>query len=112
MGWGIGASGARDNPATFWWTPVLSLIERLVPPLDGRLEPLLGGELLEVEALGCVAGHAVEDGAEDLRGVEALCVHGLIHEQLHHRELVHGRERDPLNERLEVLVELGGGRRL
>src|SRR5256885_14925121 len=106
MWWRIGAGRSRDNSAGRWWTPVLSGIERLVAAPDGGLEPLLGGEALEVEALGRVTGDSVEDGAEDLGGVQPLCVHGLVHQQLHHGELVDRHAGDALHERLEALVEL------
>ena len=36
-------------------------------------------------------GDAVEEHAEALGGVEALGIEGLVHEQLHHHQLVHGR---------------------
>jgi hypothetical protein len=59
-----------------------------------------------------VAGDPVEEHPERLGGVQALRVERLVHEQLHHHELVHGGQGDALDERLEALVELGRRGRL
>src|SRR5918997_2666578 len=85
---------------------------RLVALAHGLLEARLGGPARELIALWRVPRDPVEEDAERLRGLQALGEQGLVHQQLHHHELVHGRERDPLDQRLEALVQLGRRRRL
>src|SRR5215208_2055573 len=86
---------------------VALLAVRLVSLLHRLLEAGLGGALRERVALGRVARDAVEEDAEGLCGLEPLRVERLVHEQLHHHQLVHRRERDPLEQCLEALLELG-----
>src|SRR6185437_8982728 len=74
--------------------------ERGVAAADGCLETLPGGALLERVALGRVPRAAVQQRAQDLRGLDYLLEQRLVHEQLHHHELVHRQEgeaaRDPV----------------
>ena len=44
--------------------------------------------------------------------MQALRIQRLVHQQLHHHQLVDGHQSDPLEECLEARVELGGGRGL
>jgi hypothetical protein len=55
---------------------------------------------------------AVEEDPQRLRRRQALRPERLIDQLLHHHELVHRRQRDPLHELLEAFVELCRGRRL
>src|SRR5436309_14147942 len=82
--------------------------EGLVAPPHGLAEALPRGEPLELVALAGVPGGAVEQGAYDLRGVEALLVKRLVDQQLHHLELVDREAGDARNQHLDPLVELLG----
>src|SRR5688572_27153800 len=95
------ASSTRRATSTF------SRIERFVALPHGLLEADLGGTLLERVALLRVARDAVHERAERLRRVQPLRVEGLVHQQLHHHELIHGHLPDPPDECLEGLVQLG-----
>src|SRR4051794_2501759 len=72
-------------------TSTSSVIERLVALAHGLLEAHLRGALLERVALLRVARDAVHERPERLGRVEALRVEGLVHQQLHHHELVDGQ---------------------
>ena len=69
-------------------------------------EARLSGAPGELVALGGVPGDAVEEHPERLRRMKALREQGLVHEQLHHHELVHRREGDPPQQLLELIVQL------
>src|SRR3954471_22872569 len=81
-------------------------VERLVAVAHRRLEARLRRARLECKSLWRMPRDPVEDRSEGLRRVQALGVERLVHELLHHHELVHGHARDPLHERLEAGVEL------
>src|SRR6476659_10396321 len=70
--------------------------EGLVAFAHGLLEAALGGAADEVVALLGMAGDAVEEGAEQLRLVQALRVERLVDEHLHHHQLVDRQAGDPL----------------
>src|SRR4029077_2951605 len=88
------------------------IAEWLVALPHRLLEARFGGATDEAVALLGVAGDAVEEGAEQLRLVQTLRVERLVDEHLHHHQLVDPQPCDPLQQRLEALVELIGRRRL
>lgn len=86
--------------------------KELVALADCCAEARLGGALLERVALGGVARDAVEGRPEDLGRMQSLRVQRLVHQQLHHHQLVDRVARDALDQDLGRLVELGRRRRL
>src|SRR5581483_1421793 len=71
---------------------------RRITLADGLLEALFHGEVAPGDALGRVAGDAVEDGADQLAGAEAHVLVGLVDQQLAHGELVRRDGGEPRGE--------------
>src|ERR687898_417039 len=101
------SAAMRDLTARLFWRVV-----RRIAPTHGLPEAVLRREPLEVMALRRVARDPIEEDSKRLRGVQALRVERLVHEQLHHHELVDRCERGALHELLEAIVELRDGWRL
>ena len=80
-----------------------------VAPLDGLVEPVRGGELLEPPALGRVPCDAVEQRGQDLRRLQAHVLVRLVDHELLHGQLIGGHPRDALGELVDPGVEPVGG---
>src|SRR5918994_904912 len=100
------SAAMRDFTARLFWRFV-----RRIALTHGLLEAVLCRKPLEVIALRRMARDAVEEHSQRLRRVQALRVERLVHEQLHHHELVDRRERGALHELLEAVVQLRRRRR-
>src|SRR3954454_6575292 len=82
-----------------------------VTPLDGRMEALLLGVVLEPASFRRVPGDAVEQGGEQLGALQAHVVVGLVDHQLLHHQLIDRNTGDAISELFDAVVKLLGGHR-